>query len=257
MTHADARELLGLYALGALEGEQRPAMTRHLEECASCRREAIELEEAAATLAHMVPALQPSPQLTQRILAAAKAEAPLAAHPLAEARAPRGDVARRRWRLLPVAAGVGVAAVVTGLVVSNLALRARLDRAAAVIARGRDLLEFIASPDVRTVALTSDHLPWARAFVAYDRHSERLFLVAFDLPPPPPGHVYQLWAIGDDVRPAGVFSTDARGGAVLRDRWSPEPTEASMFAVSLEPSPGATEPTGKIVLMGGRRGAGR
>ena len=125
-----------------------------------------------------------------------------------------------------------------------------------MIARGRDLLEFIASPDVRTVALTSDRLPRARAFVAYDRRSERLVFVAFDLPPPPPGQVYQLWAIGDGVRPAGVFSTDSRGGAVLRDRWSPEPAKAPLFAISLEPAPGVPEPTGKMVLMGGARGGG-
>src|SRR5262249_59000578 len=91
--------------------------------------------------------------------------------------------------------------------------------------------------------------PRARAFVAYDRRSERLVFVAFDLPPPPPGQVYQLWAIGDGVRPAGVFSTDSRGGAVLRDRWSPEPAKAPLVAISLEPAPGVPAPTRQLLLL--------
>jgi anti-sigma-K factor RskA len=255
MTHAEMRELLGLHALGALEAEEAAALAKHLAGCRACREEVSELEQAAAGLAHAVAPLAPSPQVTRRILHTARAETSRAAVRSADRMTgDGGGGSHRRWRLLPFVAGLAMAAAVAGLVVSQFTLRARLDRALSMLARGRDLLEFIASPDVRTAALTSEYFPAARAFVAYDRASERLVFVAFDLPPPPPGQVYQLWAIGEAVRPAAVFSTDARGGAVIRDRWSAEPAQNPLFAISLEPSPGVPDPTGKILLMEAPRG---
>ena len=121
--------------------------------------------------------------------------------------------------------------------------------------RGRDLLGFIASPDVTTASLAAtESAAGTRAFVAYERHSGRFILLAFHLPPPPEHQVYQLWLIAEGVRPSAVFSPDPIGVALLHDHSLPERRGVPLFAMTLEPSGGVaepTEPSGKIALLGG------
>lgn len=259
MTHDDAREFLGLYALGALEPGDAEALAGHLARCPSCCDEAADLRRAAAELVHAVPSLAPSAEVTRRIL---DGVTPARSPPTVGSRGGAPSALQRplrRRRLLLLGAGLSIAATVAGLVVSQWMLRARLDRALSTIARGRDLLQFIASPDVRTVTLASEYFPDARAFVSCDPSSGRLVVVAFEVPPPPDGQVYQLWAISDGIRPAAVFSPDALGGALVRHRWSPEHVGAPLFAITLEPAPGGPEPTGTILFIStppGARGAG-
>jgi anti-sigma-K factor RskA len=253
MTHVEARELLALHALGALEEGDTSAVASHVEGCRGCRAELAELQATAAELARASEPVSPSAEVTRRILAAADRESgrPAARRALPPA-PPSGTRARRSWRLVPIAAGIVGIAVVGLLLVSHVSLQRRLERASAMLARGRELLEFMASPDVVTVSLAGTaSAPDARALVSYDRRSGRVVVIAFELAPPASGHVYQLWRIADGVRSGIVFSTDASGGTLLRDQWAPEEGDIPVFAVTLEPAPGVDDPTGKIVLLGG------
>lgn len=68
----DWRELLGVYALGQLEGDERAGLEAHLEGCAQCRAELALLEPVARMLPHADPerfetAPQPPPELGARI----------------------------------------------------------------------------------------------------------------------------------------------------------------------------------------------
>lgn len=70
----DWRELLGVYALGQLEGDERAGLEAHLEGCAQCREELVLLEPVARMLPHADPerfesAPQPPPELGARIAA--------------------------------------------------------------------------------------------------------------------------------------------------------------------------------------------
>jgi len=70
----DWRELLGVYALGQLEGDERAGLEAHLEGCAQCRAELALLEPVALMLPHADPerfesAPQPPPELGARIAA--------------------------------------------------------------------------------------------------------------------------------------------------------------------------------------------
>jgi Putative zinc-finger len=51
----DWRELLGVYALGQLEGDERIGLEAHLEGCAQCREELALLEPVARMLPHADP----------------------------------------------------------------------------------------------------------------------------------------------------------------------------------------------------------
>jgi anti-sigma-K factor RskA len=73
------RELLGAYALGHLEGDERAGLEAHLEGCAGCREELAALAPVAQMLPHADPARfgpapQPPPELGQRIAATIAAE---------------------------------------------------------------------------------------------------------------------------------------------------------------------------------------
>ncbi len=73
------RELLGAYALGHLEGDERAGLEAHLEGCAGCREELAALAPVARMLPHADPARfgpapQPPPELGQRIAATIAAE---------------------------------------------------------------------------------------------------------------------------------------------------------------------------------------
>lgn len=73
------RELLGAYALGHLEGDERAGLEAHLEGCAGCRGELAALAPVAQMLPHadptrFGPAPQPPPELGQRIAATIAAE---------------------------------------------------------------------------------------------------------------------------------------------------------------------------------------
>lgn len=246
MTHAEARSLLALHALGILERPERAALRLHLAHCGLCRAELTDLEATAAGLARTVPPVQPSATTTARILAAVRRGDPPGV-------APGGASAgSRRARVRHAFAWMGrvaLVATVAGLVVSHWTLRARLDEAQGLIARGYGLLRFLASPDVRTVAFHSDRFPEARAFVSYEQGSGRFVVFAFGVPPAPSGQVYQLWAIDDAIRPAAVFAPDARGGTLLRHREPPRRSDTRLFAITLEPAPGTPEPTGTILFL--------
>jgi len=73
------RELLGAYALGHLEGDERAGLEAHLEGCPGCREELAALAPVALMLPHADPARfelapEPPPELGRRIAATIEGE---------------------------------------------------------------------------------------------------------------------------------------------------------------------------------------
>ncbi len=56
MTHPEIQESLGVYALDAVEGEERRIVEHHLATCPECRFEVVEHREVAARLASVTSA---------------------------------------------------------------------------------------------------------------------------------------------------------------------------------------------------------
>lgn len=130
---------------------------------------------------------------------------------------------------------------------------AQLDKDSLAMRRARVQADEVAglfrSPTARAVALTgSDVGRQAGGLLLYDQPTGKAFLYAYNLPAPPAGSAYQVWAI--DVKPilVGILKVDSGMKARLPIKGLATATQLSKFAVTVESAPGQPQPTGPIVL---------
>jgi anti-sigma-K factor RskA len=257
MSHDPWLEQADVYAVGALDGQELAQFEAHLATgCAICAERLRETREALTLLPRSLPEVPPSPPLRARILERIAAERSPAAAPVPL----RPE--RRRSRVLWWGGWAGVAAVAALLVVVNAQLsttrqelRVLQDRLATLqseLAQREEALGFLSDPNVRYVSLGGlKPTPEASAWLLWNPATRQGLLVARGLPAAPPGHAYELWALaGAQPVPAGVFSVDAGGRALLRLPPLPEGHTYDAFAVTLEPAPGVPKPTGPMHLHG-------
>jgi anti-sigma-K factor RskA len=215
------RELAPLFALGALDGEDRAAFEAHLGGCARCQEELASFWEATGALAYAAAGPAPRPELRERLLAGARAERPNVV-----------PLRPRRWALpaaVSVAAVAAVAALALGLWAASLS--DDLGRARDALAGQKLVASLLADGSARSVALRGAE---GRLVVGSDG---RAALVVRDLPAAPDGKTYEIWVIDDVPRRAGSFD---EGGAVPLDRTVPPD---STVAVTVEQDGGVDAPT--------------
>jgi anti-sigma-K factor RskA len=245
--HAATRDLLGAFALGAVDAEEAASVRAHLATCAECQAEMAELWLAVDSLPDAIEPMDPPPALRDRIAAAIMAES-AAPNPLALsvtpstepvptiATAPPVPEPIRKpasfWsRATPWAAAAAILLLLSaGLLVWNLRLREQMATA----------------PATETIALApTDAAPEARGEVTYLPQDDLFILDVRDLPPLEPDQVYEVWLIGEDgvPAPAGVFDQPTDQHAIVADR-----DHYDTLAITAEPGPLGTEaPTGEIV----------
>jgi anti-sigma-K factor RskA len=138
-------------------------------------------------------------------------------------------------------------------------LSARLNQTQGELAREREqrahereAIALITQPDARMATLAGTEIASnAHAKFVFDRNTGRAMLMADNLPPAPAGKAYQLWFIaeGKSPMPGQVFTPDASGHAEMRDEVPAEARNATIFAITLEPSDGVPAPTGPKYLL--------
>ena len=273
MTHEDYKELLAAKALSALDAADARALNTHLEGCADCQSEMVELADTATLLAFQAEPLEPSTSLRERILASVRNEV------RAEFRSDRvsPEVLQRDGNLLAferpprniwsslgsfgaLAATFAFIALIIALAIlwqknrttqSELArLKAEMKKTQAQLDYEHAMAELLTSPDGHMAKLAGTNVaPGAHAMLAYDK-SGHAMLMAKGLPSAPEGMAYQLWYIKDNKKmPGKVFTPDAAGMGTLEDQIPAVARDAAVFAITLEPKGGVQVPTGSIYLL--------
>jgi Anti-sigma-K factor rskA, C-terminal/Putative zinc-finger len=227
---------VGPWMLGALPEDEVEGFRAHLESCAECRADAESLRVAVDALPASAAPMRPPPELKGRLMAVVEREASLL-----QAAGPDADRAKppRRRRRFPSLAGLAQRpALATGLVLLLL-----------VVGGGAALLGRTAvDQDSRTiVARVNPELTGSRASLEVD--GDRARIVGSKLPPPPVGHVYQVWLDRGGKAPeptSALFSTRRDGSASVDVPGSLDGVRAVM--VTDEPSGGSEKPTGRLIL---------
>lgn len=249
--HAATRELLGAFALGAVDAEEAATVRTHLATCAECQAEMASLWAMVDVLRETVEPRDPPPALRDRIATAivAEAAAPPPAPPARSAvpsLAPAPSLSPAPpwpepirppvsfWaRATPWAAAAAILLLLSaGLLVWNLRLR--------------EQVQLVTAPVAETIALApTDAAPGAGGEVTYLPQDALFILDVRDLPPLAPDQVYEVWLIGEDGVPApvGVFDQPTDQHAIVADR-----AQYDTLAITAEPGPlGTAAPTGEIV----------
>ena len=262
VSHAEMRELLGAYAVHALEDDEFERVAAHLDGCPECRDEVDDLLDASASLG--LSAIEPpSTAMWERIAAEVRAPAttgtagarpegvvrpgehrsaaaertpPVAAEMTRDRMAPviALDAAREakrerrsKWRI-----GVASAAAAVALAVPiTSALSGSSAPSLAALAKTAS-----SSDGARVVSLASaDGITLADVVVTKEGKG---YLQHSTLPALPAGRTYQLWALaGDKAVSAGVLGPNPDISA-----FTVNPAISAM-AISVEPSDGSAQPT--------------
>ncbi len=185
LTCDEADELAGAWGLGALDRTEADEVASHL---ASCDRPHEELHAAAgagSVLEAALEPIQPSAGLRDRVMDS------IGAAPIAPQPAP-APWYRREW--VPRVAALAAAAAIVGLAVWNVQLRgelgdreAELRQVASALSSGGPAIT-VSGPAGNGLLVTSQDGP---------------ILVA-GVPPPEPGHLYEMWLIDEAGLPVAV-----------------------------------------------------
>jgi anti-sigma-K factor RskA len=257
LDHDAIRELVPLYAIGALTPDERAVVESHAAGCAECAAELRAFAPIGVALAQAVPQVDPPPALRAAILAAAQRDRP---------------ARRASARLAPWLAAAAMLVVTVGIAGYASTLRARIrsleselasalqrvdegERRVTVALRAAAAAEapmaILTAPDVRRVDLAGQPAAPTASARAFWSRSRGLVITATNLPALPAGRIYQLWFVtaGAPVS-AGLLTPDDRGRLTTTLDTPPNVPEPVALAVTLEPAGGRPAPTGDKYLVG-------
>jgi anti-sigma-K factor RskA len=260
-THPTREEDFDLLALGALEGDERREIESHVAACESCARKLADARNRIALLGLASPFVNPSSDVKARLMQQIRAEATGTPQvpPRLKDEPSDGRYSWARWWnaiLIPVAAVLVFVTVYlwrqNQIFDQQLAiLRATVQEQQDQLDEDLKVADLIAAPDTIVVPLVPQSgMPQGSARVVYNAHSG---ILVYDgqLDKAPADKSYVLWLVPATGNPlsAGVFnpSTGKTSHWVIK---LPAGTVPKAFAVTLEPSGGAPQPTGPKVLVG-------
>jgi hypothetical protein len=278
MSHEDALELAGLYAMDALTPEEKAAVDAHLAACSEDHSEFAALGGVAPALASTAEPLDAPAELKGRVMAAvaaaaaddkmAAAVAPakmpgrysttpgrvmptdkLAAPPAKPASAVEAPP-RAAWRL-PVWTGWAAAAVAVLVLavvgVWALGLQSQVNDANQRAALLSGAIEAYSDPGSQTARL-DDPNSTATGFAAVTPDGTA-YVVMAGLPPAPSGKTYQGWYIVNGAPVSAGLVTVGPDGLMLMTDSQPAPGTTAV-AFTVEPTGGSSQPTSDPFVVG-------
>jgi hypothetical protein len=204
--HPEMRDLLGPYVMGALGPEEERGVDEHLEGCAQCRDEALDLRLAHERLADLANTAEtPPPELKNRVMM---------------------GMSRREARRVPLVAVAAVLAMLAMLAVLGVLLYSSA----------------LFGPDeVASATLEPTELaPRAggELQVQEDDPNARAELEVWGLPRPGPDEYYELWFAQEGGRvSAGTFTVGAQGRETLYMSVPEDASDYQQVGITLEKFP--------------------
>lgn len=257
LDHEAVVDLLGAYALDAVEGDEADAVEAHLEGCERCTAELADFREAAGLIANSGG---DAPEHLWRSIAAEIGTPPRGAGVLGEeppsitrvlgaARSTNAgsDPAPSRpkwsskpWAVVAVAAGLLVI-VALGVQVARLGNRVnQLQTATAAQSISQAATSALGDPRAEHVELTAAHPPASSVAEIVVLPSGSAFLVNHSLPDLDADQTYQLWGkVGDQLVSLGVLGSAPHDVAFHVDHGAVITT----YAVTAERAGGVVRPT--------------
>ena len=266
-THDLWLENAALYAIDAIQGDERRVFEDHLRTCGECRAEIESLRPVNAAMASAVPQIDPPFALRQRVMDAALGPASRRSDSASsvaglERLAPAGTSAY--WlataAALVLTAGIGAYAYllqgrltkVQGELASVReqaeASRSEAETARTAVDSTRRLLDVLMAPDSTRVALAGGKpAPDASGRADWSR-SRGLAVSTANLPSVRPGRTYQVWLLTKGAPVSAGLLRPEQSTVVYTDL--PAGVQPIGFALSEEPEGGVPAPTGEIYLVG-------
>jgi anti-sigma-K factor RskA len=261
ISHDDASELLGVYALDAVDGDERVNLEAHLATCQRCQAELDGLRDVAGA---MGDAGEPLPEGLWSNISdqlghdRTEDEEPppmprLTSSGPAPFRAPLSGRTRRARSAVLLLSAVAVAASTVAVVLGIDLMHSQdsvthLQQSAAhqqVVANRTPAAAALHTPGHRVVTLENSAHDELAQFVIVP--GGRGYLVSSTLPRLGLGETYQLWGIvGGTPISLGLLGAAPRGSTftIAGATW------ASKLALTAEPDGGTVAPTGAIVASG-------
>jgi anti-sigma-K factor RskA len=117
--------------------------------------------------------------------------------------------------------------------------------------RYRNSVAILGQPESRMLTMTgTGFVSAASGQIVISPQQNRALFVVKNMPQPPTGKVYHLWAIVDGHKVAcAQFAPESDGQALLQlpaNRW----TAATQVVITLEPEQSEAQPTGEMVMTG-------
>jgi anti-sigma-K factor RskA len=257
--HPSREEDFDLYALGALEGEEKQTIESHIATCGPCAGKLAQARGRIALLAFAAPRTEPSPPVKERLLRRLREAPERRASVRTKAEPERATGVFGNWWaavLAPAAVALAIASIflwvqnrrldeqIAGLHTAMQEQQKQLDYA-------RNVAHLLEAKDTITVSLAP--MPGMANGAVKVMYNEKMGVLMYDgwIEPPPQDKSYQLWVVPMEGNPisVGVFNPATSDSAHWLTK-IPEGVPAKAFAITLEPAGGAPSPTGPKVLEG-------
>lgn len=262
LSHDEALELAGLYALDALTPDEKAAVDAHVAACALDHSEIAELGGVTPALATSVEPIEAPTALKASVLAAYRTDV-ASAPALAPAPAPKAAGAVRRDVVVPAPAArrwqapnwMGWAAAALALVllavlsVYGLNLRQQADQANQRAQQIAAAVAAMSAPGSQVAILHgTGSAADVNGFAAFPA-SGGGYMVMTDVPDAPSGMTYQAWYIVDGTPSSAGLMAVGPDGNLVASGLQPLPG-TQVVAVTLEPSGGSDQPTSAPIIVG-------
>ncbi len=125
------------------------------------------------------------------------------------------------------------------------------DSMAQALSEKEAMIESMAGPDVKVVALSTKPTAQPLGRMFWNRATNDWMMVTYNLPAPKPGKTYQVWLVTDKAKiSAGTFRPDSQGRTVMHANYALARDALRAVAITEEPDGGMPAPTGPMVVVG-------